>query len=99
MNKSITVFCVASSVAEISPAGLFDAVLMDIQMPVKNGYEATREIRASSRWDLKELPIFAMTANAFASDVQDALNAGMNAHIAKPVDIAVLKRVTDRFLR
>ena len=82
-----------------APEGQYDAVFMDVQMPVKNGYDATRELRAVVRDDLKALPIFAMTANAFADDVQDALDAGMNAHIPKPLDIAVLNRVLDQFLK
>ena len=81
-----------------SPAGQYDAVFMDVQMPVKNGYDATRELRACTRQDLNELPIFAMTANAFADDVQDALDAGMNAHLAKPLDMSALFRVLDRYL-
>ena len=81
-----------------TPEGQYDAVFMDVQMPVKNGYDATRELRAGNRQDIQELPIFAMTANAFADDVQDALDAGMNAHLAKPLDIATLKRVLDRYL-
>ncbi len=82
-----------------SPEGWYDAVFMDVQMPVKNGYDATRELRAVVREDLRELPIFAMTANAFADDVQDALDAGMNAHIPKPLDIPTLKRVLDHYLK
>ena len=82
-----------------TPDDYYDAIFMDVQMPVKNGYDATRELRASDRPDIKHLPIFAMTANAFADDVQDALDAGMNAHLAKPLDIATLVRVLDRYLR
>ena len=82
-----------------SAEGYYDAVFMDVQMPVKNGYDATRELRAVVREDLRELPIFAMTANAFADDVQDALDAGMNAHIAKPLDLTVLSNVLDRYLK
>ncbi len=72
--------------------GEFDAILMDVQMPVMNGYEATRHIRALEREDASSIPIIAMTANAFAEDVKEAMNAGMNAHVAKPVDMEVLKR-------
>ena len=82
-----------------SAEGYYDAVFMDVQMPLKNGYDATRELRAVVREDLRELPIFAMTANAFADDVQDALDAGMNAHIAKPLDLATLTKVLDRYLK
>lgn len=70
----------------------FDAVLMDVQMPVMNGYDATKTIRALDRRDAKEIVIIAMTANAFAEDVKDALDAGMNAHIAKPIDMELLKK-------
>ena len=72
--------------------GEFDAILMDVQMPVMNGYEATRRIRALEREDAASIPIIAMTANAFAEDVKEAMNAGMNAHVSKPVDMEVLKR-------
>ena len=75
----------------MSPAGTYDAILMDIQMPVMTGYEAAAAIRALDRPDAKTIPIIAMTANAFAEDVQAALAAGMNAHVAKPIDLDVLK--------
>ncbi|MDD3339337.1 MAG: response regulator [Lachnospiraceae bacterium] len=68
------------------PTGVFDAILMDIQMPLMDGYEAARTIRASDHPEAKSIPIFAMTANAFTSDVSAALSAGMNGHIAKPID-------------
>ena len=74
-----------------NPPGTYDAVLMDIQMPVMNGYEATRAIRALTREDAGTIPIIAMTANAFAEDVQTALEVGMTAHVAKPIDLDVLK--------
>ncbi|MCI8417055.1 MAG: response regulator [Lachnospiraceae bacterium] len=73
--------------------GQFDAILMDVQMPVMNGYDATRAIRALKREDARTIPIIAMTANAFAEDEKAALAAGMNAHVAKPIDIELLKRV------
>ena len=76
----------------------FDAILMDVQMPVMNGYEATRAIRALEREDAKTIPIIAMTANAFAEDVKDALAAGMNAHIAKPIDMESLKKTLGKYL-
>ncbi len=70
--------------------GYFDAILMDINMPVMDGYEATHAIRASNQGDAKTIPIYAMTANAFLDDVSAALNAGMNGHIAKPIETEVL---------
>ena len=70
-----------------SKPGHFDAVLMDIQMPVMNGYEAARAIRALENPELAAIPIAAMTANAFAEDIEEAAKAGMNGHIAKPIDI------------
>ena len=70
-----------------SKPGEYDAVLMDIQMPIMNGYEAAKKIRALDDSKLAKIPIIAMTANAFSEDVKAALDAGMNAHIAKPIDI------------
>ena len=69
-----------------SAKGSFDAILMDIQMPVMNGYEAAQAIRSSTHPQSATIPIIAMTANAFAEDIKNALSAGMNAHIAKPID-------------
>ena len=81
-----------------SQEGEFDAILMDVQMPVMNGYDATKLIRALPREDAKEIPIIAMTANAFAEDEKDALNAGMNVHLAKPVDVELLKKVINQYI-
>ena len=72
--------------------GQYDVILMDIQMPRMDGYEATKRIRALENKDLAAIKIFAMTANAFAEDKQNALNAGMDAHLAKPIDIPQLLR-------
>ena len=77
--------------------GDYDLVLMDVQMPVMNGYEATRQIRAMET-DTSDIPIIAMTANAFEEDRQAALMAGMNEHIAKPIDVEKLKDLIARFL-
>ncbi|MCM1263996.1 MAG: ATP-binding protein [Butyrivibrio sp.] len=82
-----------------STAGKFDAILMDVQMPVMNGYDATRAIRSLEREDAGAIPIIAMTANAFTEDVRDALESGMNAHIAKPIDIAVLNKTIGQYLK
>ncbi len=79
--------------------GTYDAVLMDIQMPVMNGFEATRAIRSLPRPDARAIPIVAMTANAFAEDIQAALDAGMNAHVAKPVDMKILRATLCRVLK
>lgn len=76
---------------ESSAPGTYDMVFMDVQMPVMNGYKATEEIRACAHPDAATIPIAAMTANAFEEDVENALNAGMNAHISKPIDMKVLK--------
>ena len=65
-------------------------ILMDVQMPVMNGYEATKMIRELENKKLASIPILAMTANAFEEDKQEALNCGMNGHIAKPIDIKIL---------
>ncbi len=74
-----------------SPPGTYDLILMDVQMPVMDGYEATRTIRASAHPDAKVIPIVAMTANAFVDDVREAFEAGMDAHITKPIQIDKLK--------
>ncbi len=76
---------------ENSLPGQYDAILMDIQMPVMNGYDATRAIRESKRPEGKTIPIIAMTANAFAEDVKSSLDAGMNAYILKPIDMNKLE--------
>ena len=82
-----------------SQPGHFDAVLMDIQMPVMDGYAATRAIRALDNTELASVPILAMTANAFREDVQAAMDAGMQAHIAKPIDIGDLTKTLRSVLR
>lgn len=82
-----------------APEGTYDAILMDIQMPNMNGYEATRTIREMNRPDARIIPIAAMTANAFKEDIQAAREAGMDAHIAKPIDLNVLKKTLGKILR
>ena len=75
---------------EETPPGFFDAILMDLRMPVMDGLEASRRIRASGHADAKRIPIIALTANAFESDVRQTAEAGMNAHLAKPTDVDLL---------
>ncbi len=75
-----------------SVPGEYDMILMDVQMPVMNGYEATKAIRRSSHELAKTIPIIAMTANAFSEDIQHSLAAGMNAHVSKPVEMKVLEK-------
>lgn len=75
---------------EKSIYGSIDAILMDVRMPVMNGFEATETLRALNRPDAKSVPIIAMTANAFDEDVQHSLECGMSAHLSKPVDPKLL---------
>ncbi len=81
-----------------APEGYYDAILMDVQMPTMDGYEATRTIRSMSRKDVKTIPIIAMTANAMEEDKEAALKNGMNAHIAKPLDIDLFMQVLGKYL-
>ena len=90
---------IAVDLVSASAPGYYDAILMDIQMPVMDGFEATRTIRSLPDPSLARIPIIAMTANAFKEDVQETLNAGMEAHIAKPIDVEILlKTLTDVLL-
>ena len=82
---------------EASPVGFYDAVLMDLRMPVMTGYEATRAIRNLDRPD-KDIPIIAMTADAFSEDIKKCLDAGMNTHVAKPIDIREVARLLEKFI-
>ena len=82
---------------EASPAGFYDAILMDLRMPVMTGYEATEAIRRLDRPD-KDIPIIAMTADAFSEDIKKCLDAGMNAHVAKPIDIREIARLLEKFI-
>lgn len=93
-NGQIAVHLVSASLP-----GHYDAILMDIQMPVMDGYAATRAIRALENKELANIPILAMTANAFQEDVNAAMNAGMQAHIAKPIDIGVLTKTLQSTLK
>ena len=77
----------------------YDAILMDVQMPIMNGYEATRTIRNLPRKDVRTLPIIAMTANALEEDKEAALKNGMNAHLAKPIDVEVFINVLAQFVK
>ncbi len=81
-----------------SPLYYYDAILMDVRMPVMNGYEATAAIRALDRKDAASLPIVAMTADAFAEDVKKCMDSGMNAHVAKPIDVKEVCRQLEKFL-
>lgn len=80
-----------------SPVGYYSAILMDIRMPLMTGYEASKVIRGLTRAD-SDIPIIAMTADAFTEDVQKCLDHGMNAHIAKPIDIKEVARLLDRYI-
>lgn len=83
----------------LCPDGYYDIVFMDIQMPRMNGYDATRVIRAMDRSYCRQVPIVAMTANAFAEDVQAARTVGMNEHLAKPLDLTTLARTLGKWFR
>ena len=83
---------------QASPVGYYDAILMDVRMPVMGGYEATQVIRTLERED-RDLPVIAMTADAFAEDVKRSLDCGMNAHVAKPIDVREVMRLLDKFIK
>lgn len=89
----------ATEMFEKSEEGHYQVILMDLRMPVMNGYEATGAIRSMKRSDAANIPILAMTADAFAADVEKCLDAGMNAHIAKPVDINNLKKLLVSYMK
>lgn len=84
---------------EASPEGYYDLIFMDVQMPVMDGYEATRRIRALPRGDAVSIPIVAMTANAFVEDIRRSRDAGMNGHISKPVELERLRDVLSQHLK
>ena len=79
--------------------GHYDAILMDVRMPVMDGLEAMRSLRKLPRADARSIPVIAMTANAFDEDVQRSLQAGMNAHLSKPVDIDRLKETLQELIQ
>lgn len=89
---------IALEKVQTSAAGYYDWVFMDIQMLVMNGYDAMRAIRALGRPDVKELPIIAMSANAFNEDIQLSIESGMNGHLAKPIDLAKVREVWEKWL-
>ncbi len=82
-----------------SPPGYYDMILMDVQMPVMNGYDATRAIRACDHPEAQTIPIAAMTANTFAEDVRNAMDAGMDGHLSKPLDMDQLRRLAAMLVR
>ena len=86
------------TVAKAEP-GYYRVVLMDVQMPVLNGYDAAKEIRSLDNKEKASIPIIAMTANAFDEDKQEALESGMNGHIAKPIDVEKLFGALDEILK
>ena len=81
-----------------SPVGYYDAILMDVRMPVMSGLEAAREIRALDRSDAPAIPIIAMTADTFTEDIRRCLDSGMNAHVAKPIDVRVVSRLLKKHI-
>ncbi len=82
-----------------SQPGYYQLILMDVRMPVMDGYQATKEIRKFENHELASIPILAMTANAFEEDRQEALKCGMNGHLAKPIDIKGLFDTLDEILQ
>ena len=90
---------IAIDMLKNSEPGYYQLVLMDIQMPVMNGYEATKEIRKLENKELASIPILAMSANAFEEDKQEALKCGMNGHIAKPIDVKILFNTLSEILK
>ena len=91
-KEAVEKFCAA-------PAGTYDVILMDIQMPIMNGHEASIKIRESAHPEAKTILIYAMTANAFTEDITAALSVGMDGHIAKPIDTDVLYSTLDKICR
>ena len=98
-NSREDTYRIGRELGEQAVPGQYDLILMDIQMPEMDGYEATRRIRALPDAKKAALPIVAMTANAFEDDRKNALHAGMNGHIAKPLDIQKLFQVLSELLK
>ncbi len=90
---------IAVEMLEKSEPGYYQLVLMDVRMPVMDGYEATKLIRSLDNAKLSSIPILAMTANAFEEDRQEALRSGMNGHLAKPIDVEALFDALDKILK
>ena len=87
---------IAVEMLEKSEPGYYQLILMDVRMPIMDGYEAARTIRALEDKELASIPIIAMTANAFEEDKKEAIHCGMNGHLAKPIDIAMLFDTLDK---
>ena len=83
----------------MKPDYYYDLIFMDIQMPVMNGYEATRAIRSLDKEYAKNIPIIAMTANVFQDDIMKAIESGMNEHVTKPVDMKLVCRILQKWLK
>ena len=83
---------------EKSDPEYYDAILMDVRMPIMDGYEATRSIRALNRPDAKSIPIIAMTADAFSEDIKRCLDSGMNAHTAKPINLDEVLSILKKYI-
>ena len=88
----------AVKIFEASPPNTYDIIYMDVQMPKMDGYEASMRIRAMDREDAGTVPIVALTANAFKEDIDNAMNNGMNAHLAKPLDVQKLIKISLGFI-
>ena len=86
----------AVDIFQSAPEGRFDVIMMDIQMPIMNGYEATKAIRSSAHPQAASIPIIAVTANAFTEDVKASFEAGMDDHLAKPIDTERLYKKLDK---
>lgn len=89
----------AVEIFENSEVGKYQAILMDVQMPIMDGYEATKKIRSSNHPEAKTIPIIAMTADAFAENVAEALNVGMNDHVSKPIDLTTLFETLKKYIK